>query len=121
MMVIGIAGGVASGKSAVAKMLAGAGGVAIGVLTLALTAFVLVEVNRPALTPQAQLAAFALFGLPLCFLLRMKDSDPWWRRTFDLMGLGSAVASCAFVLYWSGFGPSTLGDRAGGVCLGTGT
>ena len=89
-------------------------GVAIGILTLLLTVFVLLEVNRPALTPQAQLAAFALFGLPLCFLLRMKPDDPWWRRGVDVFSLGAAVAGCAFVLYWSGFGPTTLGDRAGG-------
>lgn len=88
--------------------------VAIGILTLLLTGFVLVEVNRPVLTPQAQLAAFALFGLPLCFLLRMKADDPWWRRGLDVVGLVAAAAGCAFVLYWSGFGPTTLGDRAGG-------
>ena len=92
----------------------GVRGAAVGALTLLLTAFVLVEVNRPALTPQAQLAAFALCGLPLCFLIRMKPGDPWWRRAIDLLGLLSAVAACAYVLYWSGFGPSTLGDRAGG-------
>ena len=87
---------------------------AIGILTLLLTVFVLVEVNRPALTPQAQLAAFALFGLPLCFLLRMKPDDPWWRRGVDLFSLGAAVAGCAYVLYWSGFAATMLGDRAGG-------
>ncbi len=92
----------------------GVRGAAVAILTLLLTAFVLVEVNRPALTPQAQLAAFALFGLPLAFLIRMKPGDPWWRRGLDLLGLLSAVGSCAYVLYWSGFGPSTLGDRAGG-------
>lgn len=92
----------------------GVRGAVVGVLTLLLTVFVLVEVNRPALTPQAQLAAFALFGLPLCFLIRMQPGDPWWRRGLDLLGLVSAVAGCAFVLYWSGFGPGSLGDRAGG-------
>ena len=92
----------------------GVRGAAVAILTLLLTAFVLVEVNRPALTPQAQLAAFALFGLPLAFLIRMKPGDPWWRRGLDLLGLLSAVGACAYVLYWSGFGPSTLGDRAGG-------
>ncbi len=89
-------------------------GVAVGVLTLLLTGFVLVEVNRPALTPQAQLAAFGLAGLPLAFLIRMKPGDPWWRRGTDILGLLSAVAGCAYVLYWSGFGPEALGDRAGG-------
>jgi len=92
----------------------GVRGAVVAILTLLLTAFVLVEVNRPALTPQAQLAAFALFGLPLCFLIRMRPGDPWWRRGIDLLGLLSAVAACAYVLYWSGFGPTTLGDRAGG-------
>lgn len=92
----------------------GVRGAVVAILTLLLTAFVLIEVNRPALTPQAQLAAFALCGLPLCFLIRMKPGDPWWRRGIDLLGLLSAVASCAYVLYWSGFGPTTLGDRAGG-------
>ena len=92
----------------------GVRGAAVGILTLLLTAFVLLEVNRPALTPQAQLAAFALLGLPLCFLIRMKPGDPWWRRGLDVLGLLSAVAGCAFVLYWSGFGPTSLGDRAGG-------
>ena len=86
---------------------------AIRILTLLLTAFVLVEVNRPALTPQAQLAAFALLGLPLCFLIRMRPEDPWWRRSLDWLGLGSAVLGCAYVFYWSGLGPATLGDRAG--------
>ena len=92
----------------------GVRGAVVAILTLLLTAFVLVEVNRPALTPQAQLAAFALFGLPLCFLIRMKTGDAWLRRGIDLLGLLSAVAGCAYVLYWSGFGPTTLGDRAGG-------
>ncbi|MYF75880.1 MAG: TRAP transporter fused permease subunit [Acidobacteria bacterium] len=92
----------------------GVRGAVVAILTLLLTAFVLVEVNRPALTPQAQLAAFALFGLPLCFLIRMRPGDLWWRRGIDLLGLLSAVAACAYVLYWSGFGPTTLGDRAGG-------
>ena len=101
-------------SESVPRASSGVRGAAVGILTLLLTAFVLVEVNRPALTPQAQLAAFALFGLPLCFLIRMKPGDPWWRRGMDLLGLVSAVAGCAFVLYWSGFGPSSLGDRAGG-------
>ncbi len=85
----------------------------IRVLTLLLTGFVLVEVNRPGLSPQAQLATFALLGLPLCFLIRMKPDDPGWRRVLDLLGVAAAAASSGFVLYWSGFAGSTLGDRAG--------
>ena len=87
---------------------------AIRLLTLLLTGFVLVEVNRPVLTPQAQLAGFALLGLPLAFLLRAAPGDPWWRRAVDIAGCLSAVAACGFVLYWSGFAGTTLGDRAGG-------
>jgi len=101
-------------SESVPRASSGVRGAAVGILTLLLTAFVLLEVNRPALTPQAQLAAFALFGLPLCFLIRMKPGDPWWRRGLDLLGLVSAAAGCAFVLYWSGLGPTSLGDRAGG-------
>lgn len=89
-------------------------GFSIRLLSLLLTGFVLVEVNRPALSPQAQLAAFALLGLPLCFLLRMRADDRWWRRGADFLGLLSAALGCAFVLYWSGFADGTLGDRAGG-------
>ncbi len=87
---------------------------AVRALTLALTCFVLLEVNRPALTPQGQLATFALLGLPLCFLIRARRDDPAWRRALDAAGLISAAAACAFVLYWSGFAASSLGDRAGG-------
>ena len=87
---------------------------AVRALTLALTAFVLVEVNRPALSPQGQLAAFALLGLPLCFLIRARQGDAGWRRALDAAGLVSAAAACAFVLFWSGFASTTLGDRAGG-------
>ncbi len=86
----------------------------IRALTLALTGFVLLEVNRPALSPQGQLAAFALIGLPLCFLIRSRAGDPGWRRALDLAGLVSAAAACGWVLYWSGFAATSLGDRAGG-------
>ena len=38
------------------------------ILAILLSVFVLVEVNYPQLTPQAQLALFALLGLSLVFL-----------------------------------------------------
>ncbi len=97
-----------------AEPLAGPRGFAIRFLTLALTGFVLVEVNRPVLSPSAQLAAFALLGLPLSFLLRARADDRWWRRGLDALGLAASIAGCGFVLYWSGFAGTTLGDRAGG-------
>jgi len=73
----------------------GVRGAVVAILTLLLTAFVLIEVNRPALTPQAQLAAFALFGLPLCFLIRMRPGDPWWRRGIDLSHREGIQIACA--------------------------
>ena len=84
-------------------------------LTLLLTGFVLFEVNRPAFSPQTGLAVFGLLGLPLSFLARRASPDgPLWRRLVDGVGLASAAAGCAWVLWWSGFAEQTLGDRAGG-------
>ncbi len=82
-------------------------------LALLLTGFVLVEVNRPSLSPQAQLAAFALFGLPLCFLVRGKPDDRRWLKAFDLAGIAASVAAAGYVFLGSALGGSTLGDRAG--------
>ena len=94
---------------------AGAAAAAARVLTLLLTGFVLFEVNRPAFSPQTGLAVFGLLGLPLSFLARRASPDgPLWRRVVDGVGLASAAAGCAWVLWWSGFAESTLGDRAGG-------
>ena len=84
-------------------------------LTLLLTAFVLFEVNRPAFSPQTGLAVFGLLGLPLSFLARRASpGGARWRRVVDGVGLASAAAGCAWVLWWSGFAEQTLGDRAGG-------
>ena len=94
---------------------AGAAAAAARMLTLLLTGFVLFEVNRPAFSPQTGLAVFGLLGLPLSFLARRASpGGPLWRRVVDGVGLASAAAGCAWVLWWSGFAESTLGDRAGG-------
>lgn len=93
----------------------GAARTAARVLTLLLTGFVLFEVNRPAFSPQTGLAVFGLLGLPLSFLARRASPDgALWRRVVDRVGLASAAAGCAWVLWWSGFAEQTLGDRAGG-------
>ena len=44
-------------------------------LSIGLSVFVLVEANYAQLSPQSQLAIFALFGLVLCFLF-FPLSDP---------------------------------------------
>ncbi len=69
--------------------------------------------NRPSLAPQAQLAVFALFGLPLCFLIRSRSGDGLWLRLLDILGIALSAAAAGYVLWWSAFGPETLGDRAG--------
>jgi TRAP transporter 4TM/12TM fusion protein len=92
----------------------------IGVI---LTLFTLKEVNYPTLSPQTQLAGFALLGLLLCFLHhpvhpRWKD-HPWARHVDLLLGL-LAVAACGYVIiqsepffraWW--LDGRSLGNRAG--------
>ncbi|HSF18838.1 MAG TPA: TRAP transporter fused permease subunit [Vicinamibacteria bacterium] len=89
-------------------------------LALALSLFVLAEVNYPRLTPQSQLAIFALFGLVLCFLLFPLAKDKPRYALFDrTLALASALV-CIYVVvqtepvfsrFWSG--GASLGDRAG--------
>ncbi|MCP3956263.1 MAG: TRAP transporter fused permease subunit [bacterium] len=96
---------------------------AIRVLSVVLCLFTLAEVNYPHLTPQSQLATFALLGLALCYLHypahpRLKGSR--WAGILDLvLALASAVC-CGYVAiqnepvfesWWSG--GRSLGDRAG--------
>ena len=63
--------------------------------------FTLAEVNYPHLTPQSQLAIFALFGLVLCFLhypLRPGlEGDPIARAVDIVLALG-AVSVCSYVV-----------------------
>lgn len=93
---------------------------AIGAL---LCLFTLTEVNYPRLSPQSQLAIFALLGLLLCFL-----HHPLCRRlkghplvsAGDLMLAGLALLSCGYFVvqtepifsqFWTG--GQSLGNRAG--------
>lgn len=93
------------------------------VLSVALTLLTLLEVNYPHLTPQSQLALFALLGLVLCFLQR--PFHPRWghhpgaRAVDALLALLSAgvclyvvvQSEQAFSSWW--IGGQSLGNRAG--------
>jgi TRAP transporter 4TM/12TM fusion protein len=91
---------------------------AFGALLLPL--YVLLEVNYPQLTPQAQLAGFALLGFLLIFLRPVSADSGRWRQGLDgLLALLSVVA-CGFVFvqsqpwfdrWW--LDGQSLGERAG--------
>ena len=93
------------------------------VLAALLCLFTLAEVNYPHLTPQSQLAIFAMLGLVLCFLnrpLSRKWSDRRALRAVDLVLALLAAVCCAFVVLqteplFEGFWLTgqSLGDRAG--------
>ena len=93
------------------------------ILAILLSGFILVEVNYPQLTPQSQLAIFALLGLVLVFLkypvhARVADKKPFQVLDFILAG---AVFLCfgyvliqsepVFQSYW--LEGVALGNRAG--------
>jgi TRAP transporter 4TM/12TM fusion protein len=92
-------------------------------LSLALCLFTVSEVNYPRLSPQSQLAIFALFGLVLCFLrvpasASLRRSRP--ARAVDVALAVLAAASCAYVVWQtepafagSWIGGRSLGNRAG--------
>ena len=95
----------------------------IRILSVILCLFTLAEVNYPHLTPQSQLAIFALLGLVLCFLhypIHPRWKDASWARALDL-GLATLVAAaCGYVVvqsepvfrrWW--IDGQSLGDRAG--------
>lgn len=92
-------------------------------LAVILGSFILVEVNYPHLSPQAQLAVFAMLGLILVFLkfpIHKRLADQVGFQTLDL-GLAIAVGVCfgyilvqtepVFEEFWLGGQP--LGNRAG--------
>ncbi|MFQ5717986.1 MAG: TRAP transporter permease [Acidobacteriota bacterium] len=94
----------------------------ISALSIGLAGLVLVEVNHPTLTPQTQLALFALLGLTLCFLtVPARRGDPSrWTRRLDGVLVTLAVGCCGFVAVqnepvfsrlW--IGSTSLGNRAG--------
>ena len=88
-----------------------------------LCVFTLAEVNRPHLTPQSQLALFAMLGLVLCFLNRPLHPRFKDNKALRVVDIGLALASvfcCVYVFvqtepwferFWSG--GQSLGDRAG--------
>ncbi len=86
---------------------------AIRALTLVLIAFVLTEVNLHWMPPQTHLAAFALLGLSLTFLISARGDDPWWRKGLDVAGVAATVLGVGFVLAQNAFSASALADRAG--------
>lgn len=90
---------------------------------MALCLFTLAEVNYPQLSPQSQLATFAMFGLLLCFLnkpLHRRFEKVKALRVVDLLLAALSVGCCLYVVLqteerfrsiWSG--GQSLGDRAG--------
>ncbi|MCH8955553.1 TRAP transporter fused permease subunit [candidate division KSB1 bacterium] len=93
------------------------------ILAVVLSAFVLLEVNYPLLTPQSQLAIFGMLGLVLVFLnypLHSKLQDKVFSQIVDLL-LAAAVVLCfgyvlvqsepLFKTFW--LEGQSLGNRAG--------
>ncbi|MCH7675683.1 TRAP transporter fused permease subunit [candidate division KSB1 bacterium] len=93
------------------------------ILAVVLSAFVLLEVNYPLLTPQSQLAIFGMLGLVLVFLnypLHNKLQDKVFSQIVDLL-LAAAVVLCfgyvlvqsepLFKTFW--LEGQSLGNRAG--------
>ncbi len=95
----------------------------VQVLAVALCLFTLAEVNYPHLTPQSQLALFALLGLVLCFLhypVHPRFQDSAWARGLDLALAAANAGVCGYVVvqsepafrdWW--LDGRSLGDRAG--------
>jgi TRAP transporter 4TM/12TM fusion protein len=85
--------------------------------------FTLAEVNYPHVSPQSQLAFFAMLGLVLCFLnkpLHPKLKDNRLLRGLDVVLALASVGCCAYVIvqteplfesFWTG--GQSLGNRAG--------
>lgn len=98
-------------------------GVTLTIVGALLCLFTLAEVNYPRLSPQSQLAIFALLGMVLCFLHHpLSPSLRHHRaaRASDLVFVALAVVSCgyfviqtepAFASFWTN--GQSLGNRAG--------
>lgn len=92
-------------------------------ISLALCAFVLIEVNYPLLQPQSRLALFGLLGLILLFLRGHAVGDSRWGtalHAFDWVLIAASLLSLGYVVLqtepalsrvW--LGGYALGDRAG--------
>ncbi len=95
----------------------------IRILSVVLCLFTLAEVNYPHLSPQSQLAIFAMLGLVICFLhhpLHPRWKDAAWARASDLLLAALSAVTCGYVAvqtepvfrsWWSN--GQSLGDRAG--------
>ena len=93
------------------------------VLGVVLCLFTASEVNYPRLTPQSELAIFAMLGLVLCFINRpfhprLRDNKAL--RAVDWLLAALSVVTCLYVVVqtepmfgdlW--IGGQTLGNRAG--------
>ncbi len=95
-------------------------GLVVRALSLALSLFVLVEVNYPELRPQSQLAVFALFGLLLAYLLFPALSGTRLGVAIDVVLAAASTFVCLYVVvqteplfqaHWSS--GASLGNRAG--------
>jgi TRAP transporter 4TM/12TM fusion protein len=93
------------------------------ILGVLLCLFTLVEVNYPFLSPQSQLAGFAMLGLILCFLnypVNRRWADHPLSRALDIVFCLLVVVGCAYIMIqsepifqaWWLQGKS-LGNRAG--------
>ena len=94
-----------------------------GVLAAVLSLFILAEVNYPQLTPQSELAFFAMLGLVLIFLsypLHPKVADRAIVRTLDFVLVAATLLCFGYILmqsepifraFWIDGQP--LGNRAG--------
>ena len=96
-----------------------AGGWLGRLLAAVLTAFVLVELNYPLLSPLTELALFAGLGLVLCFLQEAEGANPRSRWVSGGLAVLSALVALfltvqtepLFESLW--LGGQSLGDRAG--------
>jgi len=92
-------------------------------LALVYCVFTLAEVNYPQLTPQSQLAIFAMIGLVLCFLYvpaHPRLAGLRAMRALDVTLAGLSVLCCGYIVWQtepafsaSWFGGRSLGNRAG--------
>ena len=93
------------------------------VIGVALCLFTLSEVNYPILTPQSQLAIFAMLGLTACFLIypvHSRFAASAMARRFDRVPLLGSILCCLYVVVQTEplFQPlwisaQSLGNRAG--------
>jgi TRAP transporter 4TM/12TM fusion protein len=95
----------------------------LSVLAVAYCAFTLAEVNYPRLTPQSQLAIFAMLGLVLCFLYvpaHRALAGSRLAHSLDIVLACLAVVCCGYIVWQtepafagSWFTGRSLGNRAG--------